>query len=451
MTIANKKEPFALLFGDIAAFLLALWVTLFVRYAEVPSDTLFYNHLEPFSVLFLVWVAVFFISGLYDKHTTLLRSKLPKVVLNAQTVNIILAALFFFLAPFVNIAPKTNLVLYSVISSLFILVWRMFIATRIGVRKKQRALIIGHSDEVSELVGEVNTNPRYLLEFVHIIDVDSTDDTQAMHDKILCAIKEGVAVIVIDIKSRKTAGLLPGMFADTEDVTLLDIHAVYEDVFDRVPIGALNESWIFENISTSPRVFYNILKRAMDISGAILIGGVSLLIYPFVIMAIKIEDGGDIFITQRRVGENNEVFSAYKFRSMERNEDGVWIGETSNVVTKVGALIRKTRIDELPQLWNILRGDMSFIGPRPDVQGLNERLSREIPFYNTRSVIKPGLSGWAQIKQDYEKGNQISPQSVVDTQARLMYDVYYVKNRSLLLDVVIALKTIKTVLSKFGS
>ena len=113
--------------------------------------------------------------------------------------------------------------------------------------------------------------------------------------------------------------------------------------------------------------------------------------------------------------------------------------------------MRKTRIDELPQLWNILRGDISFVGPRPDVSGLNQRLSEEIEHYNVRNVIKPGLSGWAQIKHDYGDKNQVSPQSVTDNKVRLTYDVYYVKNRSLLLDIRIALQTIKTVLSKFGS
>jgi lipopolysaccharide/colanic/teichoic acid biosynthesis glycosyltransferase len=136
---------------------------------------------------------------------------------------------------------------------------------------------------------------------------------------------------------------------------------------------------------------------------------------------------------------------------MNRSEDGVWVGETDNKITKVGKFIRKTRIDELPQLWNILNGDLSFVGPRPDISGLNQRLSEEIEHYNVRNVIKPGLTGWAQIKQDYGNKNQISPQSVVDTQMRLTYDIYYIKNRSLLLDIRIVFRTIKTVLSKFGS
>ncbi|MFC1733415.1 sugar transferase [candidate division KSB1 bacterium] len=457
MTVASKQESLILLVGDILLFSVALWITLFVRYAEIPSGSLFYNHLIPFSLLFVVWVMVFFIAGLYDKHTTLLRSRLSSIILNAQAINIIIAAIFFFFVPYFNIAPKTNLVLYLIISSLLVLVWRTSIFPRAGFHKRQKAVLIGYSDEVRELVEEVNINPRYNLEFTLVVEVDEGIDVDALQKEVSNAINSGGArVIVADIKSRKIQGLLTTLynltFSDVS-VAFIDIHKVYEDIFDRIPLSALCENWILENISASPKVVYDTLKRATDIVGGVIIGTISLVLYPFVFLAIKIEDGvsSSIFITQKRVGKNNEVFNSYKFRSMTRSEDGVWIGETDNKITNVGQFIRKTRIDELPQLWNIVKGDLSFVGPRPDISGLNQRLSEEIEHYNVRNVIKPGLSGWAQIKQDYGKGNQVSPQSVEDTQMRLTYDVYYVKNRSFLLDMRIAFRTIKTVLSKFGS
>ncbi len=455
MTIASKKEPFILLVGDILLFLVALWITLLVRYTELPSKEFLYDHIIPFSFLFVVWVFVYFVSGLYDKHTILFKSKLSSIILNAQAINIVFAALFFFFVPYLNVAPKTNLVLYLVISSLLVLVWRIHIFPRAGFRKKQKAVIIGYSSEVQELVEEVNSNPRYNLEFTFIKNVDDGIDIETLQEEVIDIISSGKAsVIVADINSRKIQGLLATLynlaFLDVA-VTFVDIHKVYEDVFDRVPVSALKEGWILENISASPKIVYDTLKRTMDLVIGMILGLISLAVYPFVYVAIKIEDGGPIFITQKRIGENNEVFNSYKFRSMNRSEDGVWIGETDNKVTKVGVVIRKTRIDELPQLWNILRGDLSFVGPRPDMSGLHARLSEEIEYYNVRNVIKPGLTGWAQIKQDYGSSNQVSPQSVVDTHVRLTYDVYYVKNRSLLLDIRIALRTIKTVLSKFGS
>lgn len=455
MSIASKQEPFVLLIGDILFFLAALWLTLLVRYADVPNAVLFYNHLVPFSVLFVAWVGVYFISGLYDKHTTLLRSKLPSIILNAQAINITLAALFFFFIPYFGIAPKTNLVLYLVVSSLLVLSWRIYVFPRFGVRNKQKAALIGYAAEVKELVKEVNNNQRYRLEFALNVSIDTGGGFAEIQRKVEDVVRSGdISVIVADIKSKKMKGFLVPLhtlaFSGT-NVTFLDIHKVYENVFDCIPLTALHENWILENISTSRKIFYDTLKRLIDIMGAILLGVISLIVYPFVCLAIAFEDNGPVFIVQKRIGRHSQTFRSYKFRSMERNEDGVWVGESSNRVTKVGSFLRKTRIDELPQLWNVLRGDLSFVGPRPDISGLNARLVEEIPYYSVRNSVQPGLTGWAQIKQDYGNLKQVSPQSVKDTQIRLMYDLYYIKNRSLTLDLYILLRTIKTILSRFGS
>jgi exopolysaccharide biosynthesis polyprenyl glycosylphosphotransferase len=454
MTIARKQESLILLLGDILFFLFALWLTLAIRYFAVPDETLLYNHIIPFSVLFIAWISVFFISGLYDKQTTLLRSRLPSTIFKVQIVNVGIAVAFFFFIPYFGITPKTNLLIYLAVSSLLISIWRMYLFPFLGSRRKQRAILIGYRNEVDELVAEVNRNSRYNIEFALIAYIDEISDPEALQKEVLETVEsKGVSVVVADIKSRKTRILLPALYNLTfleVSMTFLDIHKVYESVFDRIPLSALNESWILENISSSSKPLYDILKRGMDILIALMLGALSLVVYPFVYLAIKLEDGGSVFIKQNRVGLHNTSFNTYKFRSMERNEDGVWVGETDNKVTMVGNIMRKLRIDELPQLFSVLKGDLSFVGPRPDVAGLYARLSEEIPHYTVRNVIKPGLTGWAQIKQQYGDG-QVSPQSVMDTKIRLAYDVYYVKNRSILLDVQIALRTIQTVLSKLGS
>jgi lipopolysaccharide/colanic/teichoic acid biosynthesis glycosyltransferase len=135
---------------------------------------------------------------------------------------------------------------------------------------------------------------------------------------------------------------------------------------------------------------------------------------------------------------------------MRTSENGVWIGESTNTVTPLGAFLRKTSLDELPQVLNVLKGDMSLIGPRNDLSKLGERLAEAIPYYNIRYMIKPGITGWAQTHQRYSPGN-ISPQSIEETKVRLAYDLYYVKNRSLWLDLGIALRTLGTLLGRFGS
>ena len=148
MVIANKKEPLILFGGDIVFFILALWITLLVRYFEVPSSALFYNHLVPFSFLFVVWVLIFFIAGLYDKHTILFKGKLPNIILNAQIVNIILAATFFFFVPIFDIAPKTNLFIYLFISFGLIALCILILAPIVSIRKRARALIVRSGHEI---------------------------------------------------------------------------------------------------------------------------------------------------------------------------------------------------------------------------------------------------------------------------------------------------------------
>jgi len=168
-------------------------------------------------------------------------------------------------------------------------------------------------------------------------------------------------------------------------------------------------------------------------------GIVSLVFYPFVFLAIKISDGGSIFFIQERIGKNNKIIKVNKFRTMD--ESG------NNKITKIGGWLRKTRIDELPQLWNVFKGDVSMIGPRPEIPTLVKHYESEISYYNVRHLIKPGLSVWAQLYDtDPPKVNADDEK----TRRKLSYDLYYIKNRSFMLDLKIALKTIKALLSRSG-
>jgi len=176
-------------------------------------------------------------------------------------------------------------------------------------------------------------------------------------------------------------------------------------------------------------------------------GVASLALYPFIILAIKISSPGPIFYRQKRLGQAGKVFEIIKFRTMDQNAEkftgAVWTVEGDPRITKIGNLLRKMRLDELPQLWNILKGEMSFVGPRAERPEFHEQLKQEIPFYEERYIIKPGLSGWAQI--NYRYGS-----SVADAAEKLQYDLYYIKNRSLILDLGIILKTVNIALKQAG-
>jgi lipopolysaccharide/colanic/teichoic acid biosynthesis glycosyltransferase len=453
----RTRELTVLILGDISVFILSLWVTLLVRYLSLPSWENFSNHLGPFLILSTVWIFIFYMAGLYDKHTVFLKSLLFSRILNAQIANGVIATVIFLIVPF-GIAPKTNLVIYFLLSVVFMTWWRMSLYNRIETKTKHRALLLADGPEAIELVDEINNNDRYNYYFVRIIDEKTAANTEDFQNKLLGLIeKEKIQIIVANPNGQYITAVLPKIF-DLAFLrfkfTFLDFYKVYEDTFDRVPLSALRYEWFIAHVSQSKSIVYDFAKRAIDIIGSIILGLIFILMLPFIYLAMRLEGKGDLFISQERIGQFNQPVTVYKIRTMTENRSAsaTWTTEDAkegNVVTKVGAVLRKLSIDELPQVWTILKGEMSLIGPRNDIKGLGERLAAEIPYYNIRNFVKPGVTGWAQTHQ-YYTGNNISPQSLDESKIRLAYDLYYVKNRSLLIDVDVALRTFKTLLSRFG-
>jgi exopolysaccharide biosynthesis polyprenyl glycosylphosphotransferase len=447
MNFQNKKEPAILFLGDIILFYVALWLMLLVRYFELPTQDLISLHLLPFSILFAVWISVFYIAGLYEKHTLILRSKIGNKVLSSQIVNSAIAFLFFYLIPYFGITPKTNLFIYILISFGLTILWRSFVFPTFEVKNKQNAILIGTGEEMRELENEVNNNPRYDLYFVSSVDIDEAGSVDFQEEIVKRIYSENIEIVAVDFKNEKVEPLLPSLYnLIFSKVKFIDMYKVYEEIFDRVPLSLVKYSWFLENISVSAVKGYDMLKRAVDIVMSLILALISLVFYPFVIIAIKLEDGGSIFFAQDRVGKNNRMIRVIKFRSMsEHNEkDGI---SKSAELTKVGKFIRKTRIDELPQLWNVFVGDLSMIGPRPEIPALVKLYEKEIPYYNIRHLIKPGLSGWAQIY--HTAPPKFAPQ-VNETKKKLSYDLYYIKNRSFLLDIKVTLRTIQALISREG-
>ena len=448
MKILDRKEPILLFLGDILIFTLALWLSLSIRNLGFPSLDEFYNHLTPFSFIFLTWLFSFFIAGLYEKHTVMLKGRLPNIILKTQIFNSIIAALFFYLIPYFGIAPKTMLFIYLFVSFCLILAWRIYGESLFGIKEREKAILIGSGEEMHDLKQEVNNNSRYSLEFVSSIDLDKIDSLDFQSEILDRVYTEGISIIVIDLLNKKVEPMLPHLYnLIFSKIKFVDMHKIYEDIFDRVPLSLLKYNWFLENISFAQKIGYDALKRGMDIFLSLILGTASLIFYPFVILSIKLDDGGPIFITQERVGQNNKIIKIMKFRSMRVNDDGIAEKEKEQKITRAGRFLRKTRIDELPQLWSILKGDMSLVGPRPEMPSLVKLYEKEISYYNIRHLIKPGLSGWAQL---YHRTPPKFDASSNETKIKLSYDLYYIKNHSFLLDLKIALKTLKALLSRSG-
>ncbi len=448
MTVRNRKIPFILLLGDMLFFAISLWVTLSIRYGRDLTEDIFYNHAIPFSILFVVWFLVYFIAGLYEQYTIVFRRNQTRLIVNAQIANSLIAIAFFYLIPYFGITPKTNLFIYLVVSCALALIWRTYSYSLFGARGRQNAILISSGEEMKELLHEVNANPHYTMRFISSIDLDKVDSIDFQEDILKRTYAEDVSIIAVDFNNEKISPLLPHLYnLIFSKIIFIDMHKIYEDVFNRVPLSLTKYSWFLENISLTPKITYDFLKRFMDVAVALVLGIISIVAYPFVWIAIKLDDGGKVFIIQERVGKNGVPIHIYKFRTMSRNEVDLNNG-SGNRVTRVGRFLRVSRLDEIPQLWNILRGDMSLIGPRPELPSGVKLYEQEIPYYGVRHLIKPGLSGWAQIYQD----NHPHHTAAVDaTKEKLSYDLYYLENRSFILDVKIALKTVKKMLSRSGA
>ncbi len=230
-------------------------------------------------------------------------------------------------------------------------------------------------------------------------------------------------------------------------IKVSDFRHVMEDITGMVPVENLGDSWFIQELTVSDKRYFWYAKRTVDILAGIAGLFLGALLVPFVALMIKLDSRGPVFYSQIRRGRGGRRFRVWKLRTMHDGADKnnvLWTETNDSRITRVGRLLRKVWLDEVPQMYNVLRGDMSLIGPRPEATGLAEQYEKEIPYYNERHMVTPGLTGWAQI--NYAYGN-----SLEDTRNKLMYDFYYIKNRSVVLDMIIFLRTIRTVLTGQGA
>jgi lipopolysaccharide/colanic/teichoic acid biosynthesis glycosyltransferase len=452
MHLFVRGSTILLLIGDLVVFAGSLVLTLFVRYQMVPSSAMVSLHFEAFSVLFAFWVLTYLITGLYDRHISLVRKSIPALVLKVQFFNILVAALIFFLFPF-GIEPKTNLVIYLLISTLFIVLWRLYVYPLMATGKPMRALVIGDSDEALEIARVFSGNPFFRNIKPFLLRKRDIPDFEEFRASLLRFVEQGSADMVIadmrdDFAKRLTKDFYTLAFENT-NIRFFNLPAIYEQLHHRVPPSLVEESWLLENVTTgSPHYAYDVLKRFVDIVGSLALIVPSLIIFPFVMLAIKLDDGGPLFYRAERVGQYNRLIHIFKFRTMTGRDKSSEALKTAHTITRVGSVLRKTRLDELPQLLNILNGDLSFIGPRPEIPSLVDVYAENIPYYNMRHLTKPGLSGWAQINNfDVARGGIDIPRTI----EKLSFDLYYLKHRSFLLDIEIALKTINILVLRSGT
>ena len=403
-------------------------------------------------------LASFYLFDLYDFVVMHDRAELVLRLLQALGLAWIALALLFYAVPQVMIGRGVSLV--SLPLALFMMVgWRLAIHWVLGHPELgERILIVGSGPFAVEVARETLGRPDAGFRVIGFVDNDPELVGKSLINPKVIGLtselgklvkRENIDRIVVAMGDRR------GQFPTHEllklslsgDVTIEESASFYERLTGRVLLDMIRPSWLIFSSRGRParlnEVSRIIIHRGVALLGAIL----SLPIVMATAVLIKIDSRGPVLYRQERVGKNGRPFMVMKFRSMrlDAEKNGpVWASNGDDRMTRVGRIIRKIRVDEIPQFWNILRGDMNFVGPRPERPHFVSQLAEEIPYYEQRHLIAPGLTGWAQIKYPYGA-------SIEDAKQKLQYDLYYIKNQNLTLDATIIFETIKTILFGKGT
>jgi lipopolysaccharide/colanic/teichoic acid biosynthesis glycosyltransferase len=450
----NTLYKIMLLLGDTLLFFVALLLAYNIRNQELSFvDEEFFRLIEAFSPLFVAVVIMYYVATLYEVPSILNNLERVKIIVRLNIVTLIIGLAYFYVFPYLSgVTPKLILLFQIIIFTTLVALWRVYSSHHIRTTKKKKAILIGTGNVHQELREFVNNNEQSAFVFVNHIEVHSPLLESSSLESLRLVLKENdISMLVVDVKNEKVIPLLPYFYNLVgEGVAIYDIHKMYEDIFKRTPLSTIGYFWFFEHVDLEKK-FYLVAKRCVDIVLCIPVGIIFIISIPVVYILQKIENDGDgLFSIQKRWGVGGKVIKVYKYRTMLYTDEGKWRIEKGNQnrSTQLGKILNRTNIDELPQVINILKGEMSFIGPRNDMEALGDRLSKEIPYYMIRYSVQPGISGWAQITQQVEGQN---PQTVEQNIARLEYDLFYIKHRSILLDVVIIARTFKTLFSRLMS
>jgi len=446
-----SRQVTVLFFVDLSIFLLVFGIVFFLR-----PETLKQEFIISSFLVILCWMYVMYLKGFYRIMEHRIFWKDSYHIFEAMLIGTVfpIVVSFFFNPIFL---PRVNILIAAILVYFLILLWRfMFRKYMKSYKKHKNVIIIGAGNSGSGISKEIKLHPELNYDIVGFVDDDPekigseingikvlgpcTDLTKLVHE-----LQVNIIILAIIGKPRSNETLFAVAECMKLKVKFFDMVSLYSYLTGKIPINYITNSWFIYEMGTPEKPFYDVLKRMSDI---ILALGFSAIVSPvmwFMAISIKLQDGGPILYKQERVGKDGRTFQMLKFRTMINNAEqngAVWAANNDEDprVTKIGKIARKLRFDELPQMYNIIMGDMSLVGPRPERPEFTCKLEKQIPFYQRRHWVIPGWTGWAQIMFRYGA-------SVDDAHEKLQYDFYYIKNRSLFLDISIFIKAIGMALS----
>ena len=373
-----------------------------------------------------------------------------RLLLLLSVLSFLLAGLVYF-DPELDIGPNV-LVAGASILAIALVVWRWVYAWMTGLSVfRERVYVLGGGERARKVVETLSTRRDAGMEVVAgSVEAAAGGELErfAADLRAFCKPKLQIERVIVAMEDRrKSMPVRELLDLRLRGVVIEDAGAVMERLLGKLPLDGLNPSSLIFTQGFNVKASQQILRRLVSITVSFIGLAVCLPFIPFIILAVRLSSPGSIFFRQTRVGLRGRPFSVIKFRTMRQDAEAqgaVWASRNDPRVTPLGKFMRTTRLDEIPQLWNVLRGEMGFVGPRPERPEFVQWLSNEIPFYELRHMIRPGITGWAQVRYQYGA-------SLEETKQKLEYDLYYIKHLSLGLDLLIMFETIKTIVLRRGA
>src|SRR5258706_1228093 len=468
----RPSEQFSiLLLGDLIASASAMGLSIYVWYqfslyrlvnngvplgrAErlISIQVPFWFYLLPF-----IWLLLMVES--YEPHTSANWQRTLRGIAVAPIVGLLAYSLLFTINLDPTSLPRIAVGTFLVLASLLTLGWRaIYIRLYTSSGLMRRVAIVGAGKagySLADVYNKLSPPPFFLLGF---IDDDPLKQGKSHNGFSVLGTSEALLILIEEYRISDIVIAINGEIKGETFQNILDaqergvevsrMQILYEELTGRVPIEHLESDWVIRSFVDQVSVsgVYELFKRLLDIAGGLVGLLIFAIVFPFTALTILLESGFPIFYSQTRLGKGGTVFRIYKFRTMKQNAEAdgeaKLAAENDPRVTRVGRFLRRTRLDEMPQFWSVIGGEMSLVGPPAERPELVAEFQKQIPFYRARLLVKPGLTGWAQINYGYVA-------SVKETAVKLEYDLYYIKHRTLRMDVQIVLRTIGTVIRMIG-
>ena len=460
--MSTGERRILLILGDLVSAYFGLILAL---YFWAQKDSWFYFSMEflttrpPAWFYLLPFIWVILMVDLYDIRRAGRRRETLQGIGAAALICVLLYMIVYFTSEPSSL-PRRGIAFFILFTSGITLAWRMvYIQIFTAPIFLRKVLIIGAGlagTTLARALNEIHPSPFQIIGFVD-------DDPQKQGKKIsgypvlcqsddlfLVISEENISELIFAITGEIKPGMLQSLLnAEEKGIEVSTYQNVYEEHLNRIPIFLLQSDWLVRSFVDQYHTsgFYEAGKRLVDLVGAILGMLILFIILPVIYLAIFFESGRPVFFQQTRLGKNGREYTITKFRTMKKDAEGDgkarMAQENDERVTKLGRVLRKSHLDEIPQFLNVIKGEMSLVGPRAERPEFVDHLQKRIPFYRARLFVKPGLTGWAQVNQRYAA-------TVEETGVKLEYDLYYIKNQNLLLDFYILLKTVGQVFGLKG-